>query len=49
MIHLVFLDTLLRVGTVEITCHGIISGHRRGRIRFDWQLIVLPHKRSSVL
>ena len=49
MIHRVFLNTLPRVGTVEVTGHGIISGHSRSSILFDWQLIVLPHKRGSVL
>ena len=49
MIYLGFLDTLARVGSVEVAGHGIISGHSRGRVRFDRQLIVLPHKRSSIL
>ena len=43
------LDALLGVGPVEVAGHGVVAGHRRGRIRFDWQLIVLPHKRGGVL
>ena len=32
VIHLIFLDTLARVGTVEVAGHGIITGNSGGRV-----------------